>query len=228
MKKLAFEYGSGLMEALLPDNTDVFIPGETVADPPVLADIPGATLAAIRNPIGMPPISRIGQEGRQGRHRVPGPGQGRHPGRRAPQGVDPAGARRTLRGRGGEEGHPPGVLERPAPQEHPGRDQGPARRRPFQRFLVEPPDHQPRLRGLRQPGGSRPGRHGQPGDHEQGGPRRRLRRHDRPHAWQPLRRLLRRLQTLRHRDHPLAQHRVPPCSPRHAPRATSPRCPTTA
>jgi hypothetical protein len=31
--KLAFEYGAGLMEANLPDSTDVFIPGETVPDP---------------------------------------------------------------------------------------------------------------------------------------------------------------------------------------------------
>ena len=29
--KLSFEYGAGLMAAELPDNTDVFIPGETVA-----------------------------------------------------------------------------------------------------------------------------------------------------------------------------------------------------
>ena len=28
--KLDFEYGHGLMTAQLPDNTDVFIPGETV------------------------------------------------------------------------------------------------------------------------------------------------------------------------------------------------------
>ena len=32
--KLDFEYGHGLMSAELPDNTDVFIPGTTVADPP--------------------------------------------------------------------------------------------------------------------------------------------------------------------------------------------------
>lgn len=31
--KLEFEYGQGLMAAELPDNTDVFIPGETVKDP---------------------------------------------------------------------------------------------------------------------------------------------------------------------------------------------------
>ncbi len=48
--KLAFEYGHGLMEANLPDTTDVFIPGETVKDPPVLEDIVGATRAALENP----------------------------------------------------------------------------------------------------------------------------------------------------------------------------------
>lgn len=34
--KLNFEYGHGLMEAELPENTDVFIPGETIPDPPCL------------------------------------------------------------------------------------------------------------------------------------------------------------------------------------------------
>ena len=34
--KLSFEYGNGLMSAELPNHTDVFIPGETVADPPCL------------------------------------------------------------------------------------------------------------------------------------------------------------------------------------------------
>lgn len=56
--KLAFEYGQGLMEAELPDaQTDVFIPGETVADPPVLADIAGATRDSILHPIGVLPIA---------------------------------------------------------------------------------------------------------------------------------------------------------------------------
>ena len=32
--KLEFEYGQGLLGAELPDSTDIFIPGETVADPP--------------------------------------------------------------------------------------------------------------------------------------------------------------------------------------------------
>lgn len=32
--KLDFEYGQGLMSAELPDSTDIFIPGETVPDPP--------------------------------------------------------------------------------------------------------------------------------------------------------------------------------------------------
>ena len=34
--KLEFEYGRGKMSAELPDNTDVFIPGETVPDPPCI------------------------------------------------------------------------------------------------------------------------------------------------------------------------------------------------
>ena len=36
--KLAFEYGQGLMTAELPDTTDVFIPGETVPDPPCIPE----------------------------------------------------------------------------------------------------------------------------------------------------------------------------------------------
>mgnify|MGYP000057879775 CR=1 FL=1 len=31
--KIDFEYGQGTMTAELPDNTDIFIPGETVKDP---------------------------------------------------------------------------------------------------------------------------------------------------------------------------------------------------
>ena len=34
--KLDFEYGQGLMSAELPDSTEVFIPGKTVADPQCL------------------------------------------------------------------------------------------------------------------------------------------------------------------------------------------------
>ena len=36
--KIAFEYGHGTMEACLPDNTDIFIPGETVKDPDYMKD----------------------------------------------------------------------------------------------------------------------------------------------------------------------------------------------
>lgn len=61
--KLAFEYGEGLMEANLPDNTDVFIPGETVPDPPVLENIEEATRKSIQNPIGMPPIPELVKKG---------------------------------------------------------------------------------------------------------------------------------------------------------------------
>jgi len=43
--KLEFEYGLGMMEANLPDSTDIFIPGETVPDPPLLEDVEAATQA---------------------------------------------------------------------------------------------------------------------------------------------------------------------------------------
>ncbi len=36
--RLSFEYGQGLMSAELPDTTDVFIPGETVPDPPCIPE----------------------------------------------------------------------------------------------------------------------------------------------------------------------------------------------
>lgn len=61
--KLSFEYGQGTMDATLPDNTDLFIPGETVADPPVLTDIEGTTRDSILNPAGIPPIARQVKKG---------------------------------------------------------------------------------------------------------------------------------------------------------------------
>lgn len=61
--KLNFEYGQGLMSAELPENTDVFIPGETVKDPPFLEDVYTATKASILNPIGMDPLSKLAKKG---------------------------------------------------------------------------------------------------------------------------------------------------------------------
>jgi len=65
--KLEFEYGQGLMSANLPDSTDVFIPGETVPDPPCLPQdmdtLVQATRESIRNPIGMPPLSALAHKG---------------------------------------------------------------------------------------------------------------------------------------------------------------------
>ena len=81
--KLDFEYGHGLMAAELPDSTDIFIPGETVADPPCLPQdwdsLYAATLESIRNPIGIDgglchPRHR---QGGLSAHRPP---QGVHPG----------------------------------------------------------------------------------------------------------------------------------------------------
>lgn len=56
--KLGFEYGEGTKEAILPDSTDVFIPGETVKDPPFLTDPEIETKKAILNPVGIEPISK--------------------------------------------------------------------------------------------------------------------------------------------------------------------------
>lgn len=63
--KLEFEYGNGLMPANLPDYTDVFIPGETVPDPPCISEdlIEKKTLESIRNPLGMEPISELAHKG---------------------------------------------------------------------------------------------------------------------------------------------------------------------
>ena len=63
---VSFEYGQGLMEARLPkDRTDVFIPGETVADPPFIPfdRIEEETRKSILNPIGMDPISKLVKKG---------------------------------------------------------------------------------------------------------------------------------------------------------------------
>ncbi len=63
--KLDFEYGNGLMSAELPDSTDVFIPGETVPDPPCIpeGEIVARTLESIRNPMGMKPLAELAHKG---------------------------------------------------------------------------------------------------------------------------------------------------------------------
>ena len=63
--KLSFEYGHGQMEANLPDNTDVFIPGVTVQDPPCIPEdqLVEKTLESIRNPIGMEPLTKLAKKG---------------------------------------------------------------------------------------------------------------------------------------------------------------------
>jgi lactate racemase len=59
MKTVDLEYGEGTLSAALPDSAEIFIPGETVADPPHLEDVLTATRHSIQNPIGMPPISEL-------------------------------------------------------------------------------------------------------------------------------------------------------------------------
>ena len=56
--KLDFEYGQGTMAAELPDNTDIFIPGETVKDPACIPEdqLEAAYLESLAHPIGMPTL----------------------------------------------------------------------------------------------------------------------------------------------------------------------------
>jgi hypothetical protein len=65
MKTLQFEYGQGFMSSQFPDTTDVYIPGETVPDPPALAgvELKEETRKSILNPIGMQPISELVSQG---------------------------------------------------------------------------------------------------------------------------------------------------------------------
>lgn len=52
--KFEFEYGNGTVEANLPEDTDVFIAGETIPDPPAIPEdeIELATLKSLRSPVG--------------------------------------------------------------------------------------------------------------------------------------------------------------------------------
>lgn len=64
--KVNFEYGQGMMSVDLPDDrTDVFIPGETVADPAFIPEdkLVEKTRKSILNPIGMDPISKLVKKG---------------------------------------------------------------------------------------------------------------------------------------------------------------------
>ena len=63
--KLDFEYGQGLMRAELPDNTDIFIPGETVPDPSCIPEeeLEAAYKESLAHPIGMPTLSELARPG---------------------------------------------------------------------------------------------------------------------------------------------------------------------
>lgn len=67
--KIDFEYGHGLMSAELPENTDVYIPGTTIPDPPCLNQDMNSlieeTRRSIRNPIGMEPLVTYGSKGKK-------------------------------------------------------------------------------------------------------------------------------------------------------------------
>ena len=149
--KLDFEYGQGLMSANLPDNTDIFVPGETVPDPECLPQdwdtLYGETLKSIRNPIGMKPLRELAHKGQHRRHHHPGYRQGRKPADQPPQGRHPRLHRRAVFRRRGEKGYP-AVLQRSAPAHERAGDEDHPRRRAVWRILLYRPDHQPRQRGI--------------------------------------------------------------------------------
>ena len=64
--KLDFEYGQGTMAAELPDNTDIFIPGETVKDPDYIPEdqLEAAYLESLAHPIGMPTLTELAGPGK--------------------------------------------------------------------------------------------------------------------------------------------------------------------
>lgn len=63
--KFSFEYGHGTIDAELPENTDEFIPGETIPDPPHIREdqVEEKTLESIRNPIGMESLTKLAKKG---------------------------------------------------------------------------------------------------------------------------------------------------------------------
>ncbi|MBQ3104499.1 MAG: DUF2088 domain-containing protein [Lachnospiraceae bacterium] len=63
--KLEFEYGHGTMSAQLPEDTDVFIPGETVKDPDHIPEekLEEAYLKSLSHPIGMPALTELAHKG---------------------------------------------------------------------------------------------------------------------------------------------------------------------
>ena len=66
--KLEFEYGEGTMAAMLPDTTDVFVPGVTIKDPPALPQdwntLYAETVKSIQNPNGIATLPKLAKKGR--------------------------------------------------------------------------------------------------------------------------------------------------------------------
>ncbi len=63
--KLNFEYGRGYMTAELPEDTDIFIPGETIKDPAYIPEeqLEEAYLESLAHPIGMPTLTELAHKG---------------------------------------------------------------------------------------------------------------------------------------------------------------------
>ncbi|TVQ39623.1 MAG: DUF2088 domain-containing protein [Spirochaetaceae bacterium] len=58
---VSIEYGEGMMDISLPDSADIFVPGETIPDPPAIpaTAIIARTRESLDNPLNMKPIQQL-------------------------------------------------------------------------------------------------------------------------------------------------------------------------
>lgn len=141
--RLEFEYGQGTMAAELPESTDVFIPGVTVADPPYIPEeeLEAKTLESLRNPMGMEPLSKLAKKGSKVTivfpDRVKGGGTADFP----QEGFDQTDFKRTVCGGRGEERHSFDLLQWSAQKKHGTGNTGRTRERIVRGVLVLRADH---------------------------------------------------------------------------------------
>ena len=218
--KLDFEYGNGFMSANLPDNTDIFIPGETVPDPECLPQdwdsLYKATLDSIRHPIGMEPLAELAHKGSTVVIVIPDIVKG---------GNQPTSHRKVAIRACLDELYAAGVQKKDVLLLFSNGLHPRATVQEMKTILGDELFGEFYYSGQITSHDSEDYEHlvdlgytpGRPRHHEQIRLRRGRRRAHRPHAGQPLRRLLRRLQALRHRHLPLAQHQRAPRAAGHAP-----------
>ncbi len=210
------------MSAELPDNTDVFIPGTTVPDPECLPQdwdtLYNATLESIRHPLGMPPLRELAAKGKTVVFVIPDIVKG---------GTQATSHRKVSIRACLDELYAAGVEKKDillliSNGLHPR-----ATVPEMKKILGDELFNEFYYSGQLTSHDSEDYEHMVDLGKTAAGDPVLMNKYvyecdithpHRPHAGQPLRRLLRRLQALRHRYHPLAQHSEPPRAEGHAPR----------